>query len=436
MFANINFNPIVHLAYYSEGSDRYIENLPISIFGAGLNVNYQNDSVYLDATFVNHRLWGISTGVKHNYNAFNHQQSLSWGQDPTRTGDSFDYDYSNFTFKYVLTNTEFYLGKQNPQWGNGYSKLIISDKSPSFPLFGFNWDILKNLQVEYLHGSLESKLSDTLYKEIFTDGNGIVKNPHLSRSIVAHRFKWTPFENLTFIGSESVVYGVRGIDFHYLMPFIPFWSLQHYLGDTDNIQMSGEVIYSPISNMQIYGTIFMDEWAPDKTFKEKNRNWFAYQCGMNWENATQNSSLTIEYTWTDSRIYRHRFEVNEYYSHGSPIGFWAGPHAEELLFYFEKEFSINKLGLLFSYAKRGAFTSLEEQYFTKFIERFDGITEEKLYTSIFFDYYIANNVNISPSINYIHWENAGFDPSKNIEEQQLLEKTGISFNIEISYNLY
>jgi hypothetical protein len=433
--ANIHFNPIVKLAYYSEGSDSFNESTPISIFGAGLNVNYHKDNVFIDATFVNHRLWGISTRMKHNYNAFNHQQALSWGQDPTRSGDSFDYDYSNFIFKYVLSNIEIFIGKQNPQWGNGYSKLIISDKSPSFPLFGFNWDIFSNLKVDYFHGSLVSKMNDELYEDIYIDGNNIVKSPHLSRSIAAHRFVWSPFENLTLIGSESVIYGVRGIDFHYLMPFIPFWSLQHYLGDTDNIQMSGEIIYSPIKNIQIYGTVFMDEWAPDKTFEKNNRNWFAYQCGMNWENPINHSHLTVEYTWTDSRIYKHRFEINEYYSHGSPIGFWAGPHAEELLLIFQKDFNENNLGILFSHAKRGVFTDLVDQYTTQTVERYNGITEEKLFTSIFLNYRIFNNIKISPSIDYIHWENAGFEPSKNIDEQQLLKKTGVSLNIELSYNL-
>ena len=42
--------------------------------------------------------------------------------------------------------------------------------------------------------------------------------------------------------------------------------------------------------------------------------------------------LRLEFTWTDSRIYHHRFQVNDYYSHEYPLGFWGGPHAEE--FYF------------------------------------------------------------------------------------------------------
>ena len=41
-------------------------------------------------------------------------------------------------------------------------------------------------------------------------------------------------------------------------------------------------------------------------------------------------------------MYRHRFPINDFYSHGYPIGFWAGPHAEEFLISYE--FTIGKNG--------------------------------------------------------------------------------------------
>ena len=68
--ANIHFNPIVKLAYYSEGSDRFNESTPISIFGAGLNVNYHTDNVFIDAIFMEIIDYGVyPTRMKHNYNA-------------------------------------------------------------------------------------------------------------------------------------------------------------------------------------------------------------------------------------------------------------------------------------------------------------------------------------------------------------------------------
>ena len=41
--------------------------------------------------------------------------------------------------------------------------------------------------------------------------------------------------------------------------------------------------------------------------------------------------IKLEYNWTDHRIYRHRFPINDSYSNGYSLGFWAGPHAQEFL---------------------------------------------------------------------------------------------------------
>ena len=49
-------------------------------------------------------------------------------------------------------------------------------------------------------------------------------------------------EIMNQIWGEDVIVGDRTIDVHYLLPFIPFWSMQHYTGDIDNVQMGGEII--------------------------------------------------------------------------------------------------------------------------------------------------------------------------------------------------
>ena len=38
--------------------------------------------------------------------------------------------------------------------------------------------------------------------------------------------------------NESVIYAFRNIDVHYLIPFAPFYPIENYLGDIDNIQMA------------------------------------------------------------------------------------------------------------------------------------------------------------------------------------------------------
>ena len=80
----------------------------------------------------------------------------------------------------------------------------------------------------------------------------------------------------------------------------------------------------------------MDEFTPECLFKSKNHNWFGWQFGYAIKDlGLKNSELQIEYNWTDQRIYMHKYDINDFYNHQHPLGFWAGPHAEELLFYYQ-----------------------------------------------------------------------------------------------------
>ena len=434
LVSQVRFSPVLFVNYLSSGSDFQSSNDDIKIFGAGLKVKYKAEKLNISAKFVNHRLYGSSSqNSVHNFNSL---KGFSWVQDPTQTGDSFDYDFADLDIRYKFTDSEFFYGKMSPQWGIGQSKLIISDKSPSFPLFGFNWEVNDKISMEYFHGELKSSIQDESNKSYYVDDAGKVKLSNISRNIAAHRFIWSPLKNLSLVGTETVIYGVRGIDSHYLIPFIPFWSLQHYLGDTDNIQMAGEIIYSPSHKLKFYATIFMDEWAPEKTFSKDNRNWFAYQSGLTCVQLLNNSDkLRLEFTWTDSRIYHHRFQVNDYYSHEYPLGFWGGPHAEE--FYFS--YYINMLdvdwSLNISNAKRGEFTSLETQYDNEIedVKRFDGLVEKKLFIELEVKKSIYQELFMTAGISYVDWKNAGFDPSGD-DSQELEDIQKTSLNLSLNYN--
>ena len=430
----IQFKPIAYISHFSKGSDRFYDDSPISIFGAGLKVNFNRENIEIDAIFLNHRVWGISAQKRSEYNSFNNKQGLSWNS--VHEDNSFDYDFADFEIRYKISSGELYFGKMNPQWGNGYSKLVLSNKSPSFPLFGFNWQVNEKISMEYFHGDLNSEIKDDIYAEYYIDGGGHDSQSNIKRSIAAHKFELQLNDKFKFIGSETVIYAARGMDLHYLMSAIPFWSLQHYLGDTDNIQMAGEIIYSPSDKLKFYGTIFMDEWAPEKTFSKDNRNWFAYQSGLTCVQLLNDSDkLRLEFTWTDSRIYHHRFQVNDYYSHEYPLGFWGGPHAEE--FYFS--YNINMLdadwSLNISNAKRGEFTSLETQYNNEIedVKRFDGLVEKKLFIELEVEKPIYQKLFMTAGISYVDWKNAGFDPNGD-DSQELEDIQKTSLNLSLNYN--
>ena len=432
LYCEIQFKPIIALSYLSTGSDFQSVNKEIKIFGAGLGAVYDSGNLYIAAEFINHRVYGVND--RNQLHTFNSNQGLSWGQSPGETKNSFDYDFADLDVRYETRNGELFFGKMNPQWGEGEAKLTFSNKAPSFPLFGFNWIVNENISMEYFHGQLMSGVEDENIKYFQNSDYTYDKKIFKSRNIAAHRIIWDVSDKLTINAMESVIYAIRGLDLHYMIPFIPFWSMQHYLGDTDNIQMAGELIYSPTKRLSLYGTIFMDEWAPDKTFDKDNRNWFGYQSGFLLKNSLiDHDRLRFEYTWTDNRIYRHKFIENDNYSHDYPMGFWAGPHAEELFFSYNVNIFDIDWAATISKAKRGKFTDLSDQYMTEEVKRFEGLVEEKVFLELEVTKPIYKEFFLTAGISYVDWKNAGFDPNGD-DSQELEDIQKTSLNLSLNYN--
>jgi len=403
---SITVAPIIYLNQESSGGVWNPEDKSISLGGWGLTAIGEFGEFNLELDAYNNRFFGI----RHKPNFFSPEQGLSWeGHDPE--GEQFDFDVSNMKLSYKYNSIILEFGKFTRHWGPGNSSLIISNKSPSFMQFGFNWALNKNINFEYFHGTLRSLIEDESNAEFYNEVGQ--KIPELNRFIAAHRLNWNITDRLTIGASEAVVYGVRSLDLMYLLPFAPFLSLQQYLGDLDNIQWELDFEWELNSKINLYSAFLMDEWRPGLTFDKPNRNWFAYQVGLNGNNFfIDNDNFVFEFNWTDHRIYRHRFSVNDYYSHGYPLGFWGGPHAEELFinYIFSKyncEFS-----LTYSKATRGELTSemLADQYATVEYDRFSNISESISSFKLLVSKEILKGFNIHFGVSTIDWNNGNFDP--------------------------
>jgi len=322
------------------------------------------------------------------------------------------FESSMLNIQYDLKDMVLSFGKFNRHWGFGRSNLILSNNVPSFPQTGFIWQMAKNLSLEYFSGLLASQIEDTT--NINYNNNAGRRKVYAQRSITGHRLIWKISPTLSFSAMETVIFGNRSIDFHYLLPFIPFWSMQRYVGDTDNIQMSGEIVWEKTKNFQLFGALFVDEWRPEWTFDNKNRNWFGYQIGLIGANIlSENDKVRLEYTWTDHRVYRHRFNINDSYSYDYSIGFWAGPHAEELFLAYNSQFKGIDMTTSFSHLKRGELP--ENMRLGKYdninYERFSGKTESRNVASIEGLKGIFNNrVFVRVGCDWIDWTNPGFNP--------------------------
>ena len=431
---NFQITPEFTYQYESDNEQYSAEDLAIQDFDFVISGRYQHDNLQILGRMGYH----LVDGTLLNPSDFTRTQGYQYFVQDKGLENQRNYWISDMQLHYGDSASYYYLNKWDKQWGPGVNSLTISNKIPSFLHFGFKWQLKENIHFEYFHGKLKSNIDDTLYAGYY---DYVGYNPiDINRNIVGHRIEWKPFKHLIISGSELIVYANRELELTYLLPFVPFFPIQSYIGETDNVIMSGDIQFLPNENVRVYGVFFMDEWAPTYTFKEDNNNWFGWQTGFEWKDAIlPKSRLRIEYTWTDHRIYRHRFPVNDFYSWEYPVGFWAGAHAQEL--YADYSFSLgdNHFEIMFSDAKRGVLTDslLTDQYNrpndNPIYERFSEGTEEKQVILLSLNRDITENININLSYTYVDWKNAGFNPSDPQDYADLQDITKHSMGIAIQY---
>jgi hypothetical protein len=432
---SLSISPEFTYQYESDNEQYSAEDLAIQDFDFVIRGIYQNNNLQILGRMGYH----LTDGTLLNPRDFTRAQGFQYFVQDKGLENQKNYYISDMQLHYGDSASYYYLDKWDKHWGPGINSLTISNKIPSFLHFGFKWQLQENIRFEYFHGKLKSNIDDTLYAGYY---DYVGYNPiDINRNIVGHRIEWKPFKHIVISGSELIVYANRELELTYLLPFVPFFPIQSYIGETDNVIMSGDIQYLPNENVRVYGVFLMDEWAPTYTFKEDNNNWFGWQTGFEWKNAIlPKSRLRMEYTWTDHRIYRHRFPVNDYSSWEYPVGFWAGPHAQEIYADYSFSYGKSNFKIMFSDAKRGKLTRymLEEQYSTPsetrlIYERFSGGTEEKRVIFLTLNRNITEKIDLNVSYTFVDWENAGFNPEVPLLEEDLPDITKHSMGIAIRY---
>ena len=429
---DIKVRPLFLYQYSSDGSDWVYKKNPITIFGVGLGAYYENNNWTIEAEYIQ---LGFLGKLDEGLYDFSPIQSFPY-IDKSKDADGYWTEYANAKIVYSIKNINFEFGKFDRHWGPGKRALHISRKAPSYPQIGFKWKIADNLNLTYFHGFLNSGLLDSNRADIY-DNNFSQRSINITRNIASHRIEWNLNSKIKLSANETVIYATRNLDIHYLIPVVPFYPIENYLGDTDNIQMGCDISIDIIEDHKLYMGFFMDELTPEWLFKNKNHNWFAWQFGYNAKNILFNGDLSVEFNWTDQRVYKHKYIVNDFYSHGQPLGFWAGPHAEEYILDYFIPIKENKFSISYSIAKRGAITEqmVEENYNDNQNERYASGYEER---SIFKIKLVRPSrieaLQYEIAINQVKFINAGFNPSEpnmdDINLNKISSEFGISYNFD------
>ena len=346
-----------------------------------------------------------SDNISTNFNLFKYSPyySTSFFTKSLEPDNAFDFDQSNGGISILSNNFKVVFGKFKTNLGPfSRGNLSISNHAPSFNQLFLEYS-LEKFKFIYIIGKLNSnipKYSDYCINNsneniVFSDNNlyenawnfeledcspsSLPTNELLSdislsfnRFIAHHRIDIFPIKNLRIGLYEQVIFGGRDLSFDYLVPIVPFWSIQHELGDTDNIMMGFDLDYifgnKIKESNRIYASFLIDEWAPYDTFNDNNRNWFAYQFGFsrNGKVLSKDFLFKIEYTKIDPEVYNHRFIINEPKHYGYNIGFWSGRNSDDLMAKFI--FFLNNNSLIeFGYehtrfSNDDYWQSLEDQY--------------------------------------------------------------------------
>ena len=441
---SISFHPELQYKYESNSEQYSTENLPIQDYELIIGGQYTSGKLNILTRMGCHIIDGINGAPSD----FTHEQGLHWYRHlPGLEDDQKFYYVADMKLEYGDSNSYFYFNKWDHQLGPGIHSLTLSNKIPSFFHFGLEWQLTKNIHFTYFHGKLKSGITDSNY----VDNYG-TRTIDMARNIVAHRLEWKPFKQIIISGSESVLYSNRSIDITYLLPFIPFYSVQTYIGEMDNSFISGDIQFLVNDNIRFYGVLLIDDWSPTYTFESRNNNKFGWQTGISWNNLyLQEDRFRFEYTWTDHRIYHHQVEINDYYSWDYPVGFWAGPHAEEIYMDYSFKLSDNQVQVYFSHAKRGEHTdSMRVNYYLRphddqpLYNRFEennnescgdcvGTVESKQIFSLSIERQIMKKIDVILKYTYVDWKNSGFIPSDPQAEESLPDIIKHSLGLALRY---
>jgi hypothetical protein len=150
----------------------------------------------------------------------------------------------------------------------------------------------------------------------------------------------------------------RGLEWVYMIPFVPYKFAEHYAGDRDNAALSFDCeIFLP-REFRWYGEFFLDDIASPLTlFSDDFGNKWALTAGAQYFGVLfgRDLQVNLEYTRIEPWVYTHFNGGSHSYTHyGRSLGSDLGPDSDEL--FCSGEFAVSKrntVGLFLKNTRKG-----------------------------------------------------------------------------------
>ncbi|MFC2086843.1 hypothetical protein ACFLSA_01600 [Bacteroidota bacterium] len=295
--------------------------------------------------------------------------------------------------------------KDHLQWGdNNNGSIILSGRTPSFPMIMLHLSPSKWLHFNYFHAWLVSEVIDSVNSYITTTSR--TRNVYRPRYMAANMFTIKPYKGIHFSFGNSIVYSDMDVNPAYFIPVFFYKSVDHTLNhgiENQNSQLFFNLSMRMINHLHVYTVFYFDELAFRRFKDPDEHNFYSYKVGgtlSNWP--VSNLFLSSEYTRTSPYVYKHRIPSLKYESNRFNLGYYLRDNSEELYFslsykplarfYSYYEFSFARHGNEYEYVDGNIAVTKE------FMEE---ITWEQMNHSLGVNYELLTNVHAFAGITFL-----------------------------------
>lgn len=319
-------------------------------------------------------------------------------------------NYSRFkgNITYAWNNVTISAGNNNILWGYGENgRIILSDKTPSYPQIRLDYRPLKWLQFNYSHAWLHSAMIDSARS--YPKGNTVYGNNrefYIRKFLASHSLNFYPLKGLSFSLGESMVYSDE-LKTAYLIPIMFFKAYDQYESRYNVPTGSNGQFFlqansrNHIPRTHLYASLFIDEIRMSEIFnKARSRNHIGFSAGASVEDVViPYLSLGMEYTRINPFVYQNLVPAQNYTSQNYLLGDWIGQNADRLsgwARYNPAPRLITRIQL--DIIRKGADGSLLDQYYAEPQPAFlSGRFETQKQLLLEAKYMLLNQLNISAS---------------------------------------
>lgn len=232
------------------------------------------------------------------------------------------------------------LQRENIRWGDSYHcSNILSGRNPAVPMLLLQLTPCRWFQFDYFHAWLVSNVLDSTnyYVENTTTGGTYKHYRPANKFMAANMFTFTPIKYVSFSFGNSIVYAERNVQAAYFIPFAFYKSLDHLLTkglsvENQNSQLFGSLSVRPWDHIQLYTSIYVDEFKLARLKKSNpENNLVSYLVGFNWSGwPLTGLSLKGEFMRSYIACYTHSINVLTWTSNGYNMGHYMGDNAQSI----------------------------------------------------------------------------------------------------------